>query len=147
MPWGGKRPGAGRKKGAETKRTKARREIAAQAAAEGITPLEVMLNAMREYAAEGEREKAIAVAALAAPYVHPRLAAAIIKNDRPTAINIAVVSIDGKPDALQTTEVVPVESVPVSSEMVDGGSIEREGERTQQPTADVVPYRRNGFLP
>jgi hypothetical protein len=49
------------------------------------------------------------VAALAAPYVHPRLAASVVKDDRPTAINIVVETIDGKPDALQPTEVVPVD--------------------------------------
>jgi hypothetical protein len=68
---GGKRQGAGRPKGAATKRT---REIAERAAEEGITPLEVMLNAMRRHYENGEFDQAAAVAKDAAPYMHPRLA-------------------------------------------------------------------------
>lgn len=49
---GGKRPGAGRKKGSLTKRT---REIAEKAAEEGITPLEVMLDNMRFHHSKAER--------------------------------------------------------------------------------------------
>lgn len=67
---GGARKGAGRKVGAATKRT---REIADKAAASGITPLEVMLEAMLALRASGELEKAASVAKDAAPYVHPRL--------------------------------------------------------------------------
>ena len=80
---GGKRPGAGRKKGSANKKT---REIADKAIEQGITPLEVMLAAMRasyETAMtldEGEERnlllaKASAIASDAAPYIHPRLAA------------------------------------------------------------------------
>jgi len=88
---GGRRPGAGRKKGSATKRTRA---IADRAAREGITPLEVMLKTMRALVAKAERlgraktkpEKgsasplelmveAAAVAKDAAPYMHPRLSA------------------------------------------------------------------------
>jgi hypothetical protein len=46
MAHGGKRPGAGRKPGALTVRT---REVADKAIAEGISPLEVMLANMRFY--------------------------------------------------------------------------------------------------
>ena len=70
MPRGGARPGAGRKKGAATKKTRA---VAVQAAAEGITPLEVMLEAMRQHHAAGNLSEAVEVAKLAAPYCHPRL--------------------------------------------------------------------------
>jgi molybdopterin-guanine dinucleotide biosynthesis protein A len=68
---GGARANAGRKQGAATKKT---REIADKAAAQGITPLEVMLEAMNKLRAGGELEKAAAVAKDAAPYVHPKLA-------------------------------------------------------------------------
>lgn len=65
---GGARAGAGRKKGAATKRT---REIADQAIAEGLTPLEYMLGILRD---EGQPQEARYMAAKdAAPYVHPRL--------------------------------------------------------------------------
>lgn len=69
---GGARKGAGRKPGSATRKT---REIADKAAAAGITPLEVMLEAMTTLRAAGEYEKAAAVAKDAAPYVHPRLSA------------------------------------------------------------------------
>lgn len=68
MARGGSRPGAGRKPGSANKRT---REIADQAAADGVTPLEYMLKIMRdEEAADDVRFDA---AKAAAPYMHPRL--------------------------------------------------------------------------
>lgn len=76
---GGARPGAGRKKGSATKRT---REIADRAVEEGITPLEFMLNVMRAPSDHEDPKIQIAREAMrfeaakaAAPYVHPRLAA------------------------------------------------------------------------
>jgi hypothetical protein len=69
---GGARAGAGRHKGSLTKRT---REIAEKAIAEGITPLEVMLRAMKEHVDAKRWDQASAIAKDAAPYVHPRLAA------------------------------------------------------------------------
>lgn len=69
MARGGARAGAGRPKGAAAKRT---REIADKAASEGLTPLEFMLQVLRDETAEmGARFEA---AKAAAPYVHPRLA-------------------------------------------------------------------------
>ena len=68
---GGKRPGSGRKQGAASAKTRA---IADKAAAEGITPLEVMLGAMREAWDKKDRPAAAAFARDAAPYMHPRLA-------------------------------------------------------------------------
>ena len=84
---GGARKGAGRKCGSATQKT---REIADRAAAEGITPLEVMLEAMRFHHDVAARElakgdemdveragkamtEAREAAKDAAPYVHPRL--------------------------------------------------------------------------
>lgn len=69
---GGARKGAGRKAGSVTKKT---REIADRAAAEGITPLEVMLQAMREALAKGGASAAFPFARDAAPYLHPRISA------------------------------------------------------------------------
>lgn len=77
---GGARPGAGRKPGSATKKT---REIADKAAAEGVTPLEYMLQVMRDEPRSdlepGDQLKATMLrfeaAKAAAPYVHPRLAA------------------------------------------------------------------------
>lgn len=69
MTHGGKRPGAGRKKGSLSTKTQ---EIVAAAAAEGITPLEFMLSVLRDQTKTfDDRFKA---AIQAAPYIHPRLA-------------------------------------------------------------------------
>lgn len=89
---GGKRAGSGRKPGTANVKT---REIADKAIAEGITPLEVMLKAMRSFVEAAEKmgnekieavngevvtqltllTEASKVAKDAAPYIHPRLAA------------------------------------------------------------------------
>jgi len=83
MARGGKRVGAGRRKGSLGQKT---RLIAERAAAEGITPLEVILRTMRSAWARASTNGetvtsfqhaliAAAMAEKAAPYVHPRLAA------------------------------------------------------------------------
>jgi hypothetical protein len=90
---GGKRAGAGRKRGSVTKKT---REIADKAHESGLTPLDVMLGTMRELWAKAEegdkitvqgegvaakimtsldfRLLAAEVAQKAAPFVHAKLA-------------------------------------------------------------------------
>ena len=81
MPRGGFRPGAGRKRGSATIRS---RKIANELAREGLTPLQVMIETMRELwrhaqAATSASERlekqlqACAVAEKCAPYLHPRL--------------------------------------------------------------------------
>jgi hypothetical protein len=92
MPRGGKRRGAGRKRGRLNNRTIAHKELASAAAGEGITPLELMVKRMRYYHSLAEREmrkgeeadEHIIDAALkaanesakdAAPFLHPRLSA------------------------------------------------------------------------
>ena len=70
MSRGGARPGAGRKPGSVTRRT---REIAEQAAVQGITPLEFLLQAMRDESREFPVR--LDAAKAAAPYVHAKLAA------------------------------------------------------------------------
>lgn len=67
---GGARPGAGRPKGSKSQKT---REIADRAAALGITPLEFLLQRMRDEAAPMEDRVEAAKSCL--PYIHPRLAA------------------------------------------------------------------------
>ena len=74
MPRGGARPGAGRKPG-ECEKTKRRKALADAAAQAGITPLELMLEAMRRSWAAGDVDKAHQFARDAAPYLHPRLTA------------------------------------------------------------------------
>lgn len=68
---GGKREGGGRPPGALAKKTRA---IAEQAAKSGISPLEVMLEAMNAAREEGNLAAAAGFAKDAAPYMHPRLA-------------------------------------------------------------------------
>ncbi|NEU95661.1 hypothetical protein [Bradyrhizobium uaiense] len=82
MANGGKRPGAGRKKGVPNKATAARERAVA---ASGSTPLDVMIKAMRNFEAlanecvsnkkrfEYYLRAAVAVAKDAAVYVHPRV--------------------------------------------------------------------------
>lgn len=77
---GGARKGAGRKPGQATTKT---REVADKAAAEGITPLEYMLQVMRNEPPEGLEGPQILSATMlrfeaakaAAPYIHPKLSA------------------------------------------------------------------------
>ena len=81
MPRGGRREGAGRKKGSVSVLTRKTAEIAA---AQGITPLEVTLITMRALWAQANGEtvtldtdkakEAMVVADRAAPYCHARIA-------------------------------------------------------------------------
>ncbi len=68
MSRGGKRQGAGRKPGSLNKRTQ---EIVAKAMDEGVTPLEFMLQVLRDPGKTFEDRFKAAVNA--APYMHPRL--------------------------------------------------------------------------
>jgi hypothetical protein len=89
MPRGGRRTGAGRKPGSLNVRS---REIAERAAAEGITPLEVMLQAMRQRWDGGDVDGAVSAAEKAAPYVHARLAAVDSNVSGELATTLTVVS-------------------------------------------------------
>ena len=83
MPRGGKRPGAGRPKGSKNRLTKKRLELAQKAAHEGVTPLEVQLETMREIWDKATKRgkivdlalarEACEIARMAAPFVHPKL--------------------------------------------------------------------------
>lgn len=80
MARGGARAGAGRKAGQPGPWTKAKQEAAKDAMVEarrtGDTPLEYMLNVMRDQSADTKRRDAMAAAA--APYLHPRLSNATL---------------------------------------------------------------------
>jgi hypothetical protein len=69
---GGARKGAGRPPGSCVIKSRA---IADKASEQGITPLEVMLNTMREALELGGNEAAFPFAKEIAPYMHPRIAA------------------------------------------------------------------------
>lgn len=68
MARGGKRPGAGRPAGAANAKTRA---IADKASAEGITPLEYMLQLLRDK--NGDPLTRFEAAKAAAPYMHAKL--------------------------------------------------------------------------
>ncbi|WP_011579570.1 MULTISPECIES: hypothetical protein [Chelativorans] len=76
MARGGKREGAGRPAGAVTKRT---REIADKAATDGITPLEFMLQVLRNDGADIKDR--MWAAEKAAPYVHAKLSSIEHRGD------------------------------------------------------------------
>jgi hypothetical protein len=91
---GGARKGAGRKPGAITQRT---RDIANGIIEDGgVTPLEFMLQIMREEPPEGAspevfygtRNRQFEAAKAAAPYVHPRLAAVEVSGDAENPLQI-----------------------------------------------------------
>src|SRR5262245_22616905 len=75
MPRGGRRFGAGRKPGSKTRRTREEQALIDRLRAGGLQPLEIMLFVMRDHFAAGRYDMAAEVAALAAPYVHPKLSA------------------------------------------------------------------------
>jgi hypothetical protein len=77
VPRGGPRPGAGRKRGSLSRKTT---EVAQKAAAQGITPLEVLLQAMRHHYDAGDLDRAAVFAKDAAPYMHPRLSAVAVSG-------------------------------------------------------------------
>lgn len=74
---GGKRPGAGRPKGAINKVSKAERE---RYAAEGELPLEYMMRIMRDSRFPKARRDEMAKAA--APYFHAKLSSVEVKNKK-----------------------------------------------------------------
>lgn len=103
---GGKRPGAGRKRGGKNQKTS---ELARQAAAKGITPLEFMLEVMREplptkgdeedpvlFVARyvGWRDRAFEAAKASAPYVHPKLATTELIGDPKRPVYVMATPLD-----------------------------------------------------
>ena len=98
MARGGARPGAGRKPGAATKKT---REIADKAAAEGVSPLEYMLGVLRDE--KQPTAMRFEAAKAAAPFVHPRLSTVEAKIDadvslRPNVIEFTAPEVDAGAD-------------------------------------------------
>lgn len=88
MARGGKRPGAGRPKGAANKRT---REVADKAAQDGITPLEYMLDVMRDVSAD--RSERMDAAKAAAPYIHPRLSTVEHTGDADKPVAVTMIEL------------------------------------------------------
>lgn len=104
MARGGKREGAGRKPGQKSAKTIEREQLSAEALAEGLTPLQVMLDAMREAFEEGDKRTAAMFAKDAAPYIHPKLAninhGGQENNPIKTRMEIVIVEPDGSRKSL-----------------------------------------------
>lgn len=99
MARGGARAGAGRKPGAATRKT---REIADRAVTEGVSPLEFMLQRMRdEDAPMADRQD---MAKAAAPFVHAKLSSieasvtGDLKLSTPQVIEFVSPEADASPD-------------------------------------------------
>jgi hypothetical protein len=108
MGAGGKRPGAGRKRGSPNKASVSR-ELAAQAT--GMTPRDVMLAAMRHWFARAEAYRvagnrklndlylgrAVSAAKDAAPFIHPKAGGAPSPDDPPQTVNVKLEVSGGLP--------------------------------------------------
>lgn len=79
---GGKRPGAGKPRGAKRKIT----EEAIERAGEGETPLEYMLRIMRDKLQDDDRRDKMAIAA--ASYMHPRAVEVSGEDGGPLSVEI-----------------------------------------------------------
>lgn len=78
---GGYRPNAGRKKGSVASHRKLAGEATARSVGDGITPLEYLLNVMRDETADTKRRDDAAKAA--APFLHARLSAVAVTDNSP----------------------------------------------------------------
>jgi hypothetical protein len=74
-PHGGARAGAGRPRGSRSRTYRPHAQIEKLAAADGLTPRDVVLSVMRWHYQEKRYDAAVAVAEKVAVYVHPRLSA------------------------------------------------------------------------
>jgi hypothetical protein len=96
MARGGPRQGAGRKPGSgkgEKTITKVRKALAERIVTDGdLTPLQVMIDAMREAHGEGRAKDAAYYANMAAPYVHPRLSNVNANHSGEVKATVMVVS-------------------------------------------------------
>lgn len=106
MPSGGKRPGAGRKPSGTNRRIP---EIAERAAAEGITPLEVMLEAMRDAHSKGNLGLAAGYAKDAAPYMHSKYSSVEMGGRGGGPVRVAIVEelVDADGDADEHDQASP----------------------------------------
>jgi hypothetical protein len=131
MARGGKRPGAGRKPGSLTKKT---RDIAEAAAAAGETPLEFLLRIMRDETQEPDVRRAMAVAA--APYCHSRLASTQVTGSVDSAITVEIRRFTYESDELSNAS-------PRSPRLIEGYA----DEAAQQRAADIAELAALRALP
>jgi hypothetical protein len=91
MARGGKRENAGRKPGVPNTKTQ---EVIAAVEASGLTPLDYMLNLLRDELTPTDRRDWAAEEA--APYVHARLASIEAKHDVSDALADLLKAVDGR---------------------------------------------------
>jgi hypothetical protein len=91
---GGARSGAGRKAGGLNGKTSDGRTFAQQARDEGVSPLEVMLRAMREAYASGNLREAADFAKMAAPYCHPKLESVEVGGSPERPVWVQFIEVD-----------------------------------------------------
>ncbi len=91
MARGGSRPNAGRKPGAPNRATQEQRDKITES---GLTPLEYMLNLLRDDETPTDRRDW--AAEKAAPYVHARLASIEAKHDVTDALADLLKAVDGR---------------------------------------------------
>jgi hypothetical protein len=120
MPRGGRRRGAGRKKGAITKRSRA---VADDIVESGRTPLSYMLRIMEDVTADPIRRDEMARAA--APFVHPKLSSITTSN----------VNFKGGDD-IRITQIL---AVPRGGRIDQSGTITIDGELVSE-LPSVEPY-------
>jgi hypothetical protein len=119
---GGRRPGAGRKKGSRARKVC---EIVEKAVAGGLSPLEYMIAVMNNPDADVPRRDDMAKSA--AMYVHPRLAAHMVSpdGDQPRRGRIKVEFILPRGFALDERRQV-VEQIEDGRELIDVTPMETE---------------------
>src|SRR5215475_205426 len=122
---GGKRPGAGRRKNVPNKASAAREQ---EAQGTGLTPRDVMLEAMRQLWALAQKNKknrklnehyiraAAAVAKDVGPYIHPRISSRVPASGAPpTKLVVEIIgglpvgSSPERPEGTEYSEVPPEE--------------------------------------
>ena len=106
-------PARGASPACRAQKTINRLKIAEEAAADGITPLEVMLTQMRTYwdaDTDEARAKACDIAKDAAPYLHPRLSAVdtTLKDDGGLVVQIVKFAQNGIVEDQSTAEPLAV---------------------------------------
>jgi len=99
---GGKRQGAGRKKGSVGTKTKIRQQMVKAANDGDLMPLQFMLEALRDTGNPFDVRYKAAVDA--APYLHPRLATTTLEGgEKPLGIEHLISAIDGKTRRIPST--------------------------------------------
>lgn len=91
MSRGGKRPGAGRRKGSKNKAVLERERAAAKAAAAGLDPLQYVLDVMRDPRTTARRRDWAAATAL--PYVRARLQTIPGDSENPVTLQLDDLSL------------------------------------------------------